>query len=315
MRSRSGRTAISGLIALLGVAAICAPRPAVAHPSGLLTVRIEPQEDGIRVGVRGPAEGPIAIAGCAVDGPPVRPAAWRWQRWACPEGLLGAAFDLSALDPSGARVAVAVGGATHLVDPRAGLWRVPHEAPRSRGVLAAYLGLGIRHIAGGLDHLLFIAGLLFLVRGRRALLGAITAFTVAHSVTLAAGVLGAPMPAAAPIEAWIAGSLLLLGAELRRDGTSWSARHPAGLAAVFGLVHGLGFAGALVEAGVPDGARALALAGFNLGVEIGQLGFVGLGALVLWAGRARIAWLRTGAGWGIGVAGAVWLIERTAALG
>ena len=204
-----------------------------------------------------------------------------------------------------------------LLDPRAGL-PIEEIVERTPGeVLASFGALGVRHILGGWDHLLFVTGLLFLVRGPRALLLTITAFTLGHSLTLGWAALGGAAPAAGPIEAWIAGSLVLLGRELLRAEGTWSGRHPETLAALFGLVHGFGFAGALTRAGIPDGAAVPALAGFNLGVEVGQIAFVAMAGLV-WLGLRRVVrreQVQTAAAWLLGVGGSAAFVGRVLTLG
>jgi hypothetical protein len=153
------------------------------------------------------------------------------------------------------------------------------------GALASYLQLGVKHIAEGVDHLLFVLGLVLLVGFRRGLLWAITGFTLAHSLTLAASVTGLLVLRPLPVEALIAFSLVLVANEawraqqpargsLDKHAATLTARFPASLAFGFGLVHGLGFGGALKEVGLPESDRVLALLGFNLGVELGQLAFV-----------------------------------------
>ena len=136
---------------------------------------------------------------------------------------------------------------------------------------SGYLVLGFEHILGGIDHLLFVAGLLFLVGFRRRLVWTITAFTVAHSLTLASAALGWLTLRPAPVEACIALSIVLVAAEALRQRATLARRLPALVAFVFGLVHGLGFAGALQEIGLPQAHLPLALLAFNVGVEAGQL--------------------------------------------
>ena len=162
--------------------------------------------------------------------------------------------------------------------------------PSSLSVFSSYFTLGVDHIAGGIDHLLFVLALLLLVPDVRRLVGAITAFTVAHSLTLGAATLNLislPMP---PVEAIIALSIVFLASELlaRRDGVPrLSERNPWSVAFVFGLLHGMGFASALREIGVPEGDVWLALLAFNVGVEAGQLLFVAA-ALTLGAVLSRL---------------------------
>lgn len=186
------------------------------------------------------------------------------------------------------------------------------------GALAlAYCELGGEHIATGFDHLLFVVGLLLLVRFNKSLIWTITAFTLAHSVTLALGVLGVVTVPRAPVETVIALSILLVAVECLRPGPSLTRRAPWAVAFGFGLLHGLGFAGALSEIGLPPGQIPLALASFNIGVELGQLAliavaFVGTRLALRLSERARqldkpLVYLT-------GTAAAFWTIERVVAL-
>lgn len=191
------------------------------------------------------------------------------------------------------------------------------RAPGKKEIAATYLGLGVEHILLGIDHLLFVLGLLLIVRGRRLLVKTITAFTLAHSITLGAAVLGFVQIPQAPVEAVIALSILFLATELSRRGKGdpgLMERYPWIVAFVFGFLHGFGFAGALTEVGVPATDIPLALVMFNTGVEIGQLIFVA-GCLAL-VRLAKTAWGATAhwapklAAYGIGIISAYWLIER-----
>ena len=150
--------------------------------------------------------------------------------------------------------------------------------PGRLDVLATYLRLGIEHILTGPDHLLFVLCLLLLVPSLGKLLATVTAFTLAHSLTLGAATLGFIDLPAPPIEAMIALSIVFLAAELLRGDAGRSAitrSYPWLLAFSFGLLHGLGFAGALAEIGLPHGEIPAALFAFNIGVELGQLAFIG----------------------------------------
>lgn len=189
--------------------------------------------------------------------------------------------------------------------------------PRGMGEIAsAYTLLGVEHILGGIDHLLFVVGLLFLVGFRRRLVWTITAFTAAHSLTLACSALGWLTLRSAPVEASIALSIVLVAGEaLHRRGTL-ARRWPAVVAFLFGLVHGLGFAGALKEIGLPENHLLVALLTFNVGVEIGQLMTVGV-CWCLWRISAR--WpaaqrLRTVLLYMIGSVAAYWSWLRIAAV-
>jgi len=151
---------------------------------------------------------------------------------------------------------------------------------RGMGEIArAYLALGVEHILSGIDHLLFVAALLFLVGFQRKLVWTITAFTLAHSLTLASAALGWLTLRSAPVEATIALSIVLVASEALQPRETLARRLPALVAFLFGLVHGLGFAGALSEIGLPQNHLATALLTFNLGVEIGQL----MAVAVVWA--------------------------------
>lgn len=151
------------------------------------------------------------------------------------------------------------------------------EDERGLGEIArAYVILGVQHILGGIDHLAFVASLLFLVGFRRQLIGTITAFTLAHSITLACSVFGLLTLRSPPVEACIALSIVLVAGEALRDRATLARRFPALVSFLFGLVHGLGFAGALKDIGLPEQHLPLALVTFNVGVELGQLAMVGL---------------------------------------
>ncbi len=180
------------------------------------------------------------------------------------------------------------------------------------GVFWRYLVLGVEHILVGADHLLFVLGLVLLVTSTRRLVGAITGFTAGHSVTLAAATLGAVSLPSAPVEACIALSILLLAVELTRADQPLTARHPALLAAGFGLLHGFGFAGVLRDLGLPTDATGLALLAFNVGVELGQLAFVGV---LLVVGRVLPGRVVRGPvpAYALGGIAAFWTLQRVAA--
>ncbi len=151
------------------------------------------------------------------------------------------------------------------------------EDKRGMGEIArAYTVLGVEHILTGFDHLLFVLALLFLVGFNRQLLYTITAFTLAHSLTLALSALGLLTLRSPPVEATIALSIVLVAAEALHRERTLARRWPALVAFLFGLVHGLGFAGALQEIGLPQNHLAVALLTFNVGVELGQLFVVAL---------------------------------------
>lgn len=211
-------------------------------------------------------------------------------------GLRGATLGVADLDVSRTlalvRVELADGTLVReLLDGARPTTIVPERQSRL-DVARQYLELGVEHLLTGIDHLLFVLCLCLLVPGRRRLAWTITAFTAGHSVTLTLATLGLVRFPQSVAETAIALSIVLLAAELLRDGdraglpapASWVRRHPWAMAAAFGLLHGLGFAGALSEVGLPQSEIPVALLTFNLGIEIGQLGFV-LAVLLL----ARVA--------------------------
>lgn len=197
-------------------------------------------------------------------------------------------------------------------------WLVP-AAPTARAVAATYLKLGVEHILSGIDHLAFVLGLVLLTPGWRTLWKSITAFTAAHSLTLALAALAivrVPLP---PVEAAIALSIVFVAREVMlaaRGRPGLASRHPWPIAFVFGLLHGLGFAGALAEVGLPESDIPLALFAFNAGVEVGQLVFV---AAALFFARAlarvpvaRLRAVRLAPGYLIGTLATFWCLQRVA---
>jgi hydrogenase/urease accessory protein HupE len=192
-------------------------------------------------------------------------------------------------------------------------------APTWLDTARTYFLLGVEHILLGIDHLLFVLALLLLVRNRWMLVKVITAFTVAHSITLAVAALGWAQIPQAPVEAVIALSIMFVAAEAlrqKRDESDLTRNAPWIIAFAFGLLHGLGFGGALKEIGLPQSDVPLALLTFNLGVEAGQLGFVfavlGLKAIVDRLLELKLPWARTATGYGIGSLAAVWFVQRLA---
>ncbi len=194
---------------------------------------------------------------------------------------------------------------------------VVEAAPSAMQVAGTYLGLGVEHILLGIDHLLFVLALLILVEGTRRLVATITAFTVAHSLTLGAATLGFVHVPQTPVEAIIALSIVFVATEIvrsRHGSPGLTQRWPWIVAFTFGLLHGFGFAGALTEIGLPAQAVPLALLFFNVGVELGQLAFIAAVALVMVAARRlalpQPAWAWRVPAYGIGALAAYWTIER-----
>ena len=188
---------------------------------------------------------------------------------------------------------------------------------RSMDVMADYALLGAQHLASGLEHLLFVTGLLLLVSGGRRILLVVTAFTLGHSLTLALAVLGIASLPPALVEIGIAGSLVVLAVELAAEGPG-RRRHPWLLALLFGLLHGFGLAGALREAGLPAEAIPLTLFSFNLGIEIGQLAFVALALNTVSLARSSLDRIPSAVSrvpaYAIGSLGVFWCLDRGARL-
>ena len=243
----------------------------------------------------------------------------------CRGGLAGKTIVIAGLEATITDVLVRVHNAdgrleSHLLRPASPaivLGGVTSAMERALG----YVQLGIQHILLGVDHLLFVLGLLLIVRDRWTLVKTITAFTVAHSITLAIATLGYasfPLP---PLNAAIALSILFLGPEIVRTWrgeTSFTIRHPWVVAFAFGLLHGFGFATGLTAMGLPRAEIPLALLLFNVGVELGQLGFVVLVLLLERSFRVlEIRWPAMVArlpGYAVGTLGAYWTIQRVAVL-
>lgn len=255
------------------------------------------------------------------------------QRWrvACgPEGLEGATITIAGLERTMVDVFVEFVDAdgasrTHVLKPSTPSFVIGDETTQGTAGVASYFRFGVEHLLSGFDHILFIIGLVLLVRTPMALVKVVTSFTLAHSLTLALATLGIVSLPQNVVEAVIALSIVFLGVELvRKDRTSASLLmlYPWAITFVFGLLHGFGFAGALAETGLPQGAAALALLLFNLGVELGQLIIVALVLGVIAAARLLPAELsgkltaraRLVPAYGIGSFAGFWFIERTLSL-
>ncbi|HVY08356.1 MAG TPA: HupE/UreJ family protein [Burkholderiales bacterium] len=190
----------------------------------------------------------------------------------------------------------------------------------STEIARSYLVLGVGHILHGMDHLLFVFALLLIVRGGRRIFFTITAFTLAHSITLVAATLGWIRVPGPPVEAVVALSIVFVAAEIvsgLRGHAGLTARAPWAVAFGFGLLHGLGFASALSQIGLPQQSIPLALAMFNVGVEVGQLVFVAavlpLHAVVARATSNWPGWTRYLAPYAIGTVAMFWVIDRVGA--
>ena len=206
-----------------------------------------------------------------------------------------------------------------VLHPDSAHFALPIEWHRSAGV-PGYLTLGVEHILSGADHLLFVLGLILLIRDRWMLLKAVSAFTVAHSITLASALLFNLSLPGALVEALISLSILFLAPEIlraRQGGTNLTIRFPWVVAFVFGLFHGMGFAGGLAALGYAKQDLAAALVCFNLGVELGQLGFIGivllLGRLLSSLALSKSDLAARAPAYGVGIAGAFWTFQTSAA--
>ncbi len=245
------------------------------------------------------------------------------RRWidAGPKGLAGKRIEFPGLQLTITDVLVRVEMLdgrkwTAIIHPSQS-WIEITAAQTRMEVMGTFILQGIRHILFGADHLLFVLGLLLIVKDRWMLLKTITAFTVAHSITLAIATLGYAEAPMLPLNVAIALSILFLGPEIVRSWrgeTSFTIRHPWVVAFAFGLLHGFGFASALTSAGLPKAELPVALLSFNVGVEIGQLSFV---ALILLLERAfRILevqwprWAKAIPGYTVGSLGAFWTVQR-----
>lgn len=319
----------------LWVVLVLGPTPvARAHPLGLGALLVVERDDGAfdvslrlspdEAGVARPAL--VPGADCTLVGP-VRAGhdgetLTRTLRMRCEGG--GAALDVAGLAGSDVRVLATVRrrGAPDrraVIDPDSAhidLGRA--DAATDDASSVEMLGLGAQHVALGIDHLLFVLGLLLLARTPRAIVLAITGFTLGHSVTLALATLEIVRAPSVPVEISIALSLVLVALEARRPDDApetLSRRRPWLVASGFGLVHGLGFAGALAALDLGEDRLVASLLGFNLGVELGQLAFVALllGAARAFASRASATRTRGLAADAIGVTGVYLVLDRAGA--
>ena len=272
---------------LLGVLLVLAPAMAAAHPLAPALLELRQAAQGYEVlwrtpvvQVRGARVAPRLPAECrALDTPrrEIRGNEAVEERWTagCAD-LAGRTIRIDGLDGAATNVVLRIEQADGrvlggIIDASAPRFEVPATvAPLPQ--FRAYFSLGVGHLLGGLDHVLFVFGLLLLLRGARALVVAITAFTLGHSLTLAAATLGWVRVNPALTELGIALSLVAVALALvRPSAPSLLRRYPAAATLGFGLLHGLGFAGALSQIGLPAGEIPLALLAFNLGIEAGQL--------------------------------------------
>jgi len=313
---------------------------AAAHPLTPALLDLEERADGVTAvtwktsasQIAGVVLTPRLPAGCVRDGAPTEALSdaggavvARWTVRCGAGGLVGQEVAIDGLPDSKTdallRISLADGRLVQgILRPDAPGLVVPAQ-PTRLDVLRDYGRLGIEHILSGPDHLLFVFGLLLLVATTRALVRTITAFTVGHSITLSLAALGYARVPSGLIEVLIALSVFVLAVDLAQPGDPSETvlgRRPWVMAALFGLLHGLGFAGALREAGLPEHDIPAALLSFNVGIEIGQLAFVGVILLLRRASRPLLAgspgWLEPAPVYAMGSVAALWVIERSLAL-
>lgn len=272
-----------------------------------------------------PAVRPILPTGCAFAGEAERNvsavAVVRRAAVTCAATIAGGRIGLSGLEQTQTDVIVRVA-------PRGGPVQTLRLTPAQPSAIIAaqpgrwqvagsYFIIGTQHIVFGYDHLLFVLAFVLLLDGVWRIAAAVTAFTIAHSITLAGSILGVVGLPSAPVESVIALSILFLATEILKKqpgAPRLSERVPWIVAFVFGLLHGFGFAGALSEIGLPEGEVPMALLAFNLGVEAGQIAIVLAGAALLtllrrFAPRLEPATIRV-ATYAIGITAGIWFVER-----
>jgi hydrogenase/urease accessory protein HupE len=308
---------LAGAVAL----AACLPRPSHAHPLDTATLSLRELEPG-RFVVQFRAGSPALQR--QLGAPATFPAPCRLAAPLLECGAAGLAGQLAFpwLDGTLTRLMVDIewrdgSRLLRVVSASAPTLSVYGGAasglPALAPIVVDYTRLGVEHILTGFDHLCFVLALMLLVERRRALLVTVTAFTLAHSITLAATALGAIELASAPVEVMIALSIVLVCAECLRPAESLARRAPWLVAFTFGLLHGMGFASALLDVGLPERHLPSALFGFNLGVELGQLAVV-VAVVALNAAARRAKWRRPwqprALVYAMGSLAAFWVLER-----
>jgi len=241
----------------------------------------------------------------------------RWRIDCGEAGLVGRAVRVDGLGPAKidtlVRIELADGRMIQRVLRRAEPDMIVPARASKWQVFLDYMKIGFDHILSGADHLLFVFGLFLLCASTKPLIQTVTSFTVGHSITLSLAALGYANFPSGPIEVLIAASVLVLAVELARDEAkpTLMRRYPWPMALVFGLLHGLGFAGALREVGLPQGEIPLALFSFNVGIELGQLAFVlVLAACVPLVRRLPFAMPTRVAVYAMGSMAAFWMFQR-----
>ena len=316
---------------LFALAALALVHGATAHPLAPLGLQAREIEPGRwRLALKRPTVQPkgarfalVYPAGCTPVGEPVFDegveAVIERVELDCPgTPLEGSELGVEGLAQAGIDAVVLVtlrGGGVHraLLTPAAPRFVVP-SAPRPFDLAAGYLRMGVEHLLGGWDHLLFVIGLLFVPSARRRLVAVLTAFTCGHALTLGLAVFAGLSLPRAPVEVGIAASVLFVALSIRHEPPGAPTRRTWLTAGAFGLLHGLGFAGALADAGLVPADAPLALAAFHVGLELAQLAVVAAALALGWPARrvvpARPLFRRDLPAFAVGGLAAMWLLER-----
>ena len=333
-----GRPLLALMIFLVGALGFAASSFGHALQPGYLELRLI-DKDLYAVVWKTPASGgrPMAISAQLPErcdprtpGQPIWNGAAYVARWTanCPGGLEGGLIHIDGLDQTSTDVLVRFDFAdgvnqAHRLTASDPSFTVPSQPSRLE-VARTYFLLGVEHILSGIDHLVFVLALLLLVKGVRRVVVTVTAFTLAHSLTLAGATLGFVHMPGPPIEAAIALSIVFVASEIihsRQGKPGLTEQYPWVIAFTFGLLHGFGFAGALAEVGLPQKSIPIALLFFNVGVEIGQLLFIASVFVIIALARQtarrinvpRPTWAWAVPPYAIGSLAVFWVIQRIAA--
>jgi hydrogenase/urease accessory protein HupE len=336
MMRHVGRSVVLLILAFAGVLSYSTAAPGHALEPGYLELRQIDESLYAVVWKKPSSEGaPMAIAVSLpeqcdprTEGQLVWDGRAYYARWAatCAGGLEGGTLQIAGLEQTSTDVLVrfdftdGVTG-THRLTPTDTSFVVPKQADRLE-VVRTYFGFGVEHILLGIDHLLFVLALLLLVKGVRRIVATVTAFTLAHSITLAGATLGWVHMPGPPIEAAIALSIAFVAAEIlhsRQGRPGLAERYPWIVAFTFGLLHGFGFAGALAQVGLPQTEIPMALLFFNVGVEVGQLLFISAVFASFWLMHRitrrinvpQVTWASALPAYVIGSLAIFWVLQRT----
>lgn len=329
---------ISGLLALLiGLVGFASLSFGHALEPGYLELRLlNAEQYGVIWKVPSNKTRPMDISASLPESCETRnPRALIWEgsayvaRWTtkCSGGIEGGVIRIEGLEQTETDVLVRFDfadgvGETHRLTSSSSFFTVPTQ-PNNLEVVQTYLILGFKHILSGIDHLAFVLALLILVNNKRRLIITVTAFTIAHSLTLAGATLGYIQMPGPPIEAAIALSIVFVATEIihsRRGNQGLTEKFPWIVAFTFGLLHGFGFAGALAQIGLPQTAIPIALLFFNIGVEIGQLFFIAIVFSIITVGMLIMryvkspepTWIWTITPYIIGSFATFWVFQRLA---